>query len=504
VAAGSGAPRSSPTSTPPSRRRGNSITRLTVCEEIGRWGAALSFEEIPERVVERARLQTAAMLAAREAGLDAAAPVAAAAPDGPVGEVYANAAASIAHDWDDYLYMGHTGHSAVWAARAFADDRERALVAQIAGNEVAGRLGAALFLGPHNGQFWSSIHCAGGAVAAGVALGLDAERLAHALAIALYQPPYGIWPGFMGPSSKLLTAAEPAAQGARAALMAAEGLEGALDVIENPRGLLTHFSFAPRPSMLGALGRVWLTDTLAFKPLPGCAYLQSVLDAVLAADVAPGDVASVEVEAGQMTCAMERLGRGSELTPVRVNFSVALSIAVALLAGRFTHEELRRQWLTEHEAEVLELASRVSVRHDWDLTLETIRGPLEAGATLGDVPLAGWRRVRRRMRELGMDEVTLGWDAVRELAGSREARRTLASALRRPAPGGAGIERLDTAAMRLSFPSRLRVRLRSGREIALEGREPGSCGRPLSEQQAVVERKCRLVGVEEGAWLAAK
>ena len=77
----------------------------------------------------------------------------------------------------------------------------------MAGNEVGGRLGAALFLGPHNGQFWSSIHCGSASVAAGVALGLDAERLAHALAIALYQPPYGLWPGFMGPDSKLLTAA---------------------------------------------------------------------------------------------------------------------------------------------------------------------------------------------------------------------------------------------------------------------------------------------------------
>jgi 2-methylcitrate dehydratase PrpD len=181
---------------------------MTVCEELGRFAAELSLGVIPARVAERARLQTAAVLAAGRAGERAAAPFAEHAPAGPLGEVYAGAAASIAHDWDDYLFMGHTGHSAVWTARAFApEDRDTALVAQIAGNEVAGRLGAALFLGPHNGQFWSSIHCGGAAAAAGVALGLDAERLAHALAIALYQPPYGLWPGFMGPATKLLTAA---------------------------------------------------------------------------------------------------------------------------------------------------------------------------------------------------------------------------------------------------------------------------------------------------------
>ena len=271
---------------------------MTVCEQWGEWAASLTAADLPERVAERARLQTASILAAARAGADDAAPFAAIAPDGPAGEVYRGAAASIAHDWDDYLYMGHTGHSAVWAARAFAgEDGERAAVAQIAGDEVGGRLGAALLLGPHNGQFWSSIHCAAGAVAAGVALGLDGPRLAHALAIALYQPPYGLWPGFMGPDTKLLTAAEPAAAGARAALLAADGVHGALDIVEDRRGLLAQLAFAPRPAMLGALGEVWLTDTLAFKPHAGCAYLQAAVEAAVTAGAAADEVEAVDVEA---------------------------------------------------------------------------------------------------------------------------------------------------------------------------------------------------------------
>src|SRR3954454_17219572 len=312
---------------------------MTVCEELGGWAAGLSLPALPERVLERARLQTDAVLAAGRAGEREAAPFAAAAPGGPPGEVYVGAAASIAHDWDDYLFMGHTGHSSVWTGRAFAPDHpERALLAQIAGNEVAGRLGAALFLGPHNGQFLSSIHCGGAAAAAGVALGFDAERLAHAIAISLYQPPYGLWPGFMGPATKLLTAAEPAAQGARAALLAAEGVKGPLDVIEDRRGLLTHLAFAARAAMLGELGGVWLTDTLAFKPFPGCAYLQAAVDAALRAGVDAREADEVTVDAGYLTVAMERLGRDGGLTPVGVAFSAARSVAVALLAGRLTHE----------------------------------------------------------------------------------------------------------------------------------------------------------------------
>src|SRR3954468_4485905 len=304
---------------------------MTICEQIGEWAAALTAAEIPADVRTRAELQRRSIEAAAAAGAKAASSFVEVAPDGPLGQIYASAAASMAHDWDDYLYMGHTGHSAVPTARAFSDDPARALVAQTAANEVAGRLGLALFVGPHNGQFWASIHCAGAAVAAGVALGLDAEQLAHALAIALYEPPYGLWPGFMGPSSKLLTAAEPAVQGARAALLAADGVRGALDIIEDDRGLLTHLAFIRREGAFGGLGDVWLTDTLAFKPRPGCAYLQAAVDASLRADVAAADVREVEIASGYLTMAMEALGERAGLTPVGVTFSARLSVATALV-----------------------------------------------------------------------------------------------------------------------------------------------------------------------------
>src|SRR5438270_9437273 len=149
----------------------------------------------------------------------------------------------------------------------------------------------------------------------------------------------------MGPRTKLLTAAEPAVQGARAAQLSAEGLDGPLGVVEDRRGLLRHLAFAGRPKMLGELGRVWLTDTLAFKPYPGCAYLQPAVDGILRAGVPGGEIAEIEVAAGYLTVAMERLGAGAGLTPVGVNFSVARSVAVAAIAGSLTHRELDPAWL---------------------------------------------------------------------------------------------------------------------------------------------------------------
>jgi hypothetical protein len=473
---------------------------VTICEEIGDWAASLRAADLPSSVRERAELQARCVAAGRAAGEDAAAAFALVVPDGTVGKIYRSAAASIAHDWDDYLFMGHTGHSAVPAAAVFADDAERRLVAQVAANEVAGRLGAALFLGPHNGQFWASIHCASAAVAASVGLGLDAGRAAHALAIALYQPPYGMWPGFMGPGSKLLTAAEPAAVGARAALLAADGVTGALDVIEHPRGVLASLSFAPRPAMFGALSRVWLTDTLAYKRLPGCAYLQSVGEAALAAAVDADEVASVEIEAGWLTCEMEELGRGPDLTPVRVNFSATLTTAIASLAGRLTPAELAPAWLGEHEAEIRALAARISVRHDPALTARTMLGSLEAGAS-PDLGLRDLLRIRRRLGDVNMDEANPGPAVLGALRADSSLRRYLGRSLRERLGGrggDGGIDGLDTAALRMTFPSRLRFSLRDGSMRTVQGSEPGSCGAPLSEQRAVVEERTAVAGLSSG------
>jgi len=469
---------------------------VSICEQLAEWAVGLRTDGVPPRVRERAALQAECIAAARAAGEAYAAPFMAIAPEGPVGEVYRSAAASIAHDWDDYLFMGHTGHSAVPAAAAFAAEEERRLLAQVAANEVAGRLGAALFLGPHNGQFWASIHCASAALAASVGLGLDADAAAHALAIALYQPPYGMWPGFMGPRSKLLTAAEPAAAGARAALLAADGVSGALDVIEHPRGVLASLSFAPRPSMFGALGRVWLTDTLAFKRLPGCAYLQSVGEAALAAGLDAGEVDSVEIEAGWLTCEMQELGRGPDLSPVRVNFSATLTTAIALLAGRLPPAELSPAWLAEHEAEVRALAGRITLSHDPALTARTLLGTLEAGADPGLGP-RDLLRIRRRLRDANMADSNPAPALARALAADPSLRRSLGRSVRDRLGGGGGdrgIDGLDVAALRMTFPSRLRIRLRDGSTRVVEGTEPGSCGRPLDEQRAVVAERLAVAG----------
>src|SRR5437879_10072251 len=160
-------------------------------------------------------------------------------PSGPRSPLhaacYVNAAASVAYDFDDYLFAGHTGHSAVVGALAFAEalghDGRTLIATQVAANEIAGRLGAAALLGPHNGQMWAYIHNIAGAVVGGRFLGPDANAIRNAIGIALAQPPYPLASSFFGPDSKALIAAGPLVEGMRAAELAAEGLTGADDIL---------------------------------------------------------------------------------------------------------------------------------------------------------------------------------------------------------------------------------------------------------------------------------
>ena len=116
-------------------------------------------------------------------------------------------------------------------------------------------------------------------------------------------------------------------------------------------------------------------------------------------------VANHEMDSG-IAVAVRILGRSlgarAGLTPIGVTFSAARSLAVALVAGRLTHEELEPEWLAAHREDIEALAARVRLRHDWAMTLATLRGTVEAGASVRDVRLGAWPRVLRRMRELGM------------------------------------------------------------------------------------------------------
>src|SRR4030095_11569550 len=150
-----------------------------------------------------------------------------------------NATAAHTAEVDDIFRDGiyHPGAPTIAAAHALAFDKPDFLRAVIAGYEISTRIGAAM--GRAHYKYWhntGTIGCFGAAAAAAEALGLDARRLAHALATAATFSA-GLQQAFrMDSMSKPLHAGHAAEAGLTAALAAREGVTGSLDVMEGAAG----------------------------------------------------------------------------------------------------------------------------------------------------------------------------------------------------------------------------------------------------------------------------
>jgi 2-methylcitrate dehydratase PrpD len=467
----------------------------SVVEELADFVVALELDDVPERVRELCRWQTASVLAAiyasrqnpaaravREAvlGWDKAgrASVIGGSEKLAVHEaVLVNSAASMALDYDDYLYMGHTGHSSVLASLALGEAWKRStrevLLAQVVANEIGGRVGASSVLGPQNGQAWSFIHALEGAAVFAKLAGLSRDETAHALSVALYQPTFTLWPGFMGPGSKVLTAATPTVIGLQAADFARHGLTGAREIFEHPRkGFWAAFTFAPLAGMLGGLGQSWVSDTLAFKRYPGCAYIDTTLDALFqilsefrakkGRNLAPAEVRRIRVDANLLTVEMDNLSSEhvaprDPLSPINVNFSIPFNVAIAIVAGAHDGGTLTPEFLTEHDAPIRSLARKTELRHEWPLTFEVVRafdgvlGKSGVLAGLGPVEifavLDGYRRQMGGRKNTSIRPAAL----VRRL-GSVAAWTRRARSARRQRAGPTGIGNVDFTRFRMAFP----------------------------------------------------
>ncbi|MGH2808658.1 MAG: MmgE/PrpD family protein [Actinomycetota bacterium] len=483
---------------------------MTLVEGLARWASELGYSDIPDDVKELCRAQRRSMLAAVAASdedpatqrvLDA---VEKNLPHGDMPfllrdrhttaltSIYGATVASMALDYDDYVCFGHTGHTSVLVpllfARAAAASGKEQLVAQVVSNEIQARLGGACLLGPLNGQMWSFVHTAGTAIAAARLLRLDATQTAHALALSLYQAPRPVVPGFMSPDSKLLTAAEPATIGMRAALLAQSGVTGPLDVLDHHHGFLDAFSYAPLRAMLDGFGYGWATRTLSVKPYPGCAYLDTTLDALFELGRRdPDEIDCVEVHAGVLTCAMDRMSRPyadvDPPTPVTINFSVAWNVAIGLLAGRLTPQELGAGWLRQNRDRLRDIAARVTVIHDMSATRKTV------DSMTNIVP------VNLVRRELGAKKlVTAVMRARRDHPRvlSTTDLRTLGRTLSRPT-----IRHADRfwdphalESFRMTFPARVCLRLKDGRHLDAEIATPrGAAGDSGEGPVGVARRK---------------
>jgi 2-methylcitrate dehydratase PrpD len=166
------------------------------------------------------------------------------------------------------------------------------------------------------------------------------------------------------------------------------GLSGADDPLGGSRGFFATRSRVPVSEFLAGLGKRWHTETNSFKVYPACGYLCSALDAILnlvnVHDIAPDEVASVDVWSSLFTVAMDAHSApyldGPRSSISTLTFSTPFTVASAILAREFGPAQLKRSWI--EDPRVWELAARVQSRHDVGLTLESLKADIPIGAAL--------------------------------------------------------------------------------------------------------------------------
>ena len=235
-----------------------------VTRNLAAWMADLDFAKLPSDAVATAKAQLKSILAAMYAGsqMAPAAKTAAAIdafPDHPDSTVVrpaigrktsmrsaalANSVAAQVLEWEDWTFLSHSGASIVPVALAVGEAEGRSgkeLIAAIVGaNELLARAGEFLTDVVHTGNALT-IHQLELPLVAGKLLGLDRDKLQDALGIACTQPQVTSIPSWTADAKGMLTG-WPALVGVTAAQLAAAGISGRRDILENPLGYFASVS----------------------------------------------------------------------------------------------------------------------------------------------------------------------------------------------------------------------------------------------------------------------
>ena len=246
-------------------------------------------------------------------------------------------------------------------------DGRSVVTAAVAGYEAIARVGMAA-PGAFHAAGWHATAVCGtfaATLAAGMLEGLDERRLTAALGIAgsfasgvNEHLEDGSWVKRVHPG-----------WAAHAAIVAAGlargGFSGPATILEGRFGL--YRTFLRREPELGpfdTLGKEWETLRVGFKPYPCCHYNHAYLDCALALrrehSIEPDSIERIEcrVPAGEVPIVCEpREAKVRPRTPYDAQFSLAYSVASALVHGRVGLDTYTRERIAEER--VLALASRI-------------------------------------------------------------------------------------------------------------------------------------------------
>jgi len=284
-----------------------------------------------------------------------------------------NGTAGHALDYDD-VGLSIAGHPTVPVfpglyalAESLGASGRDVVLAYVTGFETQSRLGLAA--NPfHYESGWhptATLGVFGGAAACARLLGLDAERTATALAIAVSLSA-GVKANF-GTMTKPLHAGQSTRHGAYAAMLAKEGFTARHDAFEHKQGFFERFNGKGHYDLAKALEN-WgkpldiLDPGVGLKQYPCCASTHSPIDATLILrekyKLTPEKVAKIE----SITHArnLDHTNRSDPRSTLDAKFSVQYCVARALLSGGVTAGDFEGD--AYMEPAVRQLLSRVHAR----------------------------------------------------------------------------------------------------------------------------------------------
>jgi 2-methylcitrate dehydratase PrpD len=255
-----------------------------------------------------------------------------------------NGTASHTVEFDDiYRYaVYHPGCPTIAAALAMAQSKRvgmASLLRAIAGGyEIGCRIGIAVQ--PSHYRFWhttGTIGNFGAAAAVSILLGADAERTAHAIATAATMAS-GLQQAFRGEGmSKPLHPGHAAEAGAMAAMAAAHGMTGALDVLHGPAGFAaaTSEDTGKWEKSLSNIGKPFAITDMTFKNHGCCGHIFAALDAVRDLQRENGFKAAevTGVAVGGYRATKDVCDRPNARTEQDCRFSTQFTVATMLLHG---------------------------------------------------------------------------------------------------------------------------------------------------------------------------
>jgi len=346
---------------------------------------------VPQDVLDRAAVQLLDMIACASGGFDSE-PVriarAVSEGSGPaqasvlftgdrvsvIDAILVNGTAARFLDYNDaFIGTGPGGHpsdnlvAALAVAEVEGSSGRDLLTAAALGYELFWRFRQSVYARTEQAAAWDGVSVSSVVTAAmtGLLVGLDQDRLMHALSIGLSKG-YALKQLRRGSISMIKASANAlvARDGVLAARLAQHGLTGPAEILEGKSGVLRAFGLREEDSLRATLSAppVWAIRNVSVKAYPAIATSQAAIEAVVRlarrADVAVESVAKIEVRLPDSKATREHLEIEQRQRPdsrESADHSLPFLLAAALEDGRLSLEQFAgERWRTPATTALME------------------------------------------------------------------------------------------------------------------------------------------------------